>query len=229
MGSRGNSSDLRRLSPLRAQDLKWSSRSDICLRCFVWRLSHPGSRVQDAANLLTGPDKKKHQATLESIDESELEYSGLKNRAVDLESCIGYTVRAPYIIYNAREFIKEHGLDIAKVNGIDTSKGSRKLKFTNIKNERGQTEDVVMARAGPRKLGAAGGRGKPRGAAGGRRGMTMSSGCTRIGCSSRLAGSSCNTLGKILRTLREGSHLNQVAPDCRSVGWCGFALVSLVL
>ena len=45
-------------------------------------------------------------------------------------------------------------------------------------------------------LGAAGGRGKPRGAAGGRRGMTMSSGCTRIGCSSRLEGSSATPWGK---------------------------------
>ena len=152
LGSRGNSSDLRRLSPLRTQDLKWSSHPDVCLRCFLFMLSHPGKRVQDTADLLTGPDKKKHQATLESIDESKLEYSGLKNGAVDLESCIGYTVRAPYIIYNAREFIKEHSLDIAKVHGIDTSKGSRKIKFTSIKNERGQTEDVVMARAGPRKL-----------------------------------------------------------------------------
>ena len=88
--------------------------------------------MQDAADLLTGPDKKKHQATLESIDESELEYSGLKNGAVDLESCIGYTVRAPYIIYNAKEFIKEHGLDISKVNCIDSSTGTRKIKFTSI-------------------------------------------------------------------------------------------------
>ena len=153
MGSGWNSSDLRRLSPLRAQDLKWSSRSDICLRCFVWWLSHPGLLVQDTANLLTGPEKKKHQAALEGIDKSKLEYSGLKTGAVVAESCIGNTVRAPDIIYNAKEFVKEPGLDISSVNFIDSSTGTRKIKLTSIKHERGQTEDAVMARAGPGKLG----------------------------------------------------------------------------
>ena len=48
--------------------------------------------MQDTANLLTGPEKKKHQAALEGIDKSKLEYSGLKTGAVVAESCIAPTV-----------------------------------------------------------------------------------------------------------------------------------------
>ena len=108
--------------------------------------------MQDAANLLTGPESKKHKAALEGIDESKLEYTGLKVGAVDLHNCLGYVVKAPYIIYNAKEFVKEHGLDVAKVNSIDPAKGKQKLNFVTIKNERGKKEDVVLARRGPRKL-----------------------------------------------------------------------------
>lgn len=130
------------------QEQRRSPRGDACLRCFVWWLSVPSKSYEEFCEFAHGTSKesKRLKRGMDSFDASNVHH-GLKPATVMLDESTGYVVKAPYVIWSAREFLDEFEKDHKQFLN-----GKVKLLLTTIVNEFGQQEEVIVARQGPRVL-----------------------------------------------------------------------------